>query len=104
MKNRQVELSLNQPRVSFLSVIQQLLATTLKRSNHKFSICMSQSRTKVILACTTLLQTDYYGLFRSRKYSGVDLHAQPDRYVSGSALDDEYKERVSIISVRFLYR
>ena len=48
---------------------------------------------------TTLLQTDYYGLFRSRKYSGVDRIAAANQLSYGASsrfFDDEYKERLNI--------
>ncbi|MCG6485161.1 LPS assembly protein LptD, partial [Vibrio parahaemolyticus] len=46
---------------------------------------------------TTLLQTDYYGLFRSRKYSSVDYIAPANQISYGAStrfFDDQYKERL----------
>lgn len=48
---------------------------------------------------TTLLQTDYYGLFRSRKYSGIDYIAPANQISYGAStrfFDEEYKERLNI--------
>ncbi|WP_394248745.1 LPS assembly protein LptD [Vibrio profundi] len=48
---------------------------------------------------TTLLQTDYYGLFRSRKFSGVDRIAAANQVSYGASsrfFDDAYKERLNI--------
>ncbi|KIF47046.1 LPS biosynthesis protein [Vibrio owensii 47666-1] len=48
---------------------------------------------------TTLLQTDYYGLFRSRKYSGIDKIASANQLSYGAStrfFDDDYKERLNI--------
>lgn len=48
---------------------------------------------------TTLLQTDYYGLFRSRKYSSVDYIAPANQVSYGATsrfFDDKYKERLNI--------
>ncbi|EIO3979981.1 LPS assembly protein LptD [Vibrio vulnificus] len=48
---------------------------------------------------TTLLQTDYYGLFRSRKYSSIDKIAAANQLSYGAStrfFDDEYKERLNI--------
>ncbi|GAA5647916.1 LPS assembly protein LptD [Vibrio proteolyticus] len=48
---------------------------------------------------TTLLQTDYYGLFRSRKYSSVDYIAPANQVSYGATtrfFDDGYKERLNI--------
>ncbi|HAS6349240.1 TPA: LPS assembly protein LptD [Vibrio vulnificus] len=48
---------------------------------------------------TTLLQTDYYGLFRSRKYSGIDKIASANQLSYGAStrfFDDEHKERLNI--------
>lgn len=48
---------------------------------------------------TTLLQTDYYGLFRSRKFSGIDQIAAANQVSYGASsrfFDDAYKERLNI--------
>ncbi|MBY7898830.1 LPS assembly protein LptD [Vibrio fluvialis] len=55
---------------------------------------------------TTLLQTDYYGLFRSRKYSSVDYIAPANQISYGAAtrfFDDEYKERLNIAFGQIFY-
>ncbi|MFA0326876.1 LPS assembly protein LptD [Vibrio splendidus] len=55
---------------------------------------------------TTLLQTDYYGLFRSRKYSGVDRIAAANQVSYGASsrfFDDEYKERLNISFGQIFY-
>ncbi|EDP58376.1 LPS assembly protein LptD [Vibrio sp. AND4] len=48
---------------------------------------------------TTLLQTDYYGLFRSRKYSGIDKIASANQLSYGAStrfFDEDYKERLNV--------
>ncbi|GAD78741.1 LPS assembly protein LptD [Vibrio ezurae] len=48
---------------------------------------------------TTLLQTDYYGLFRTRKYSGVDKIAAANQVSYGATTrfyDSNYKERMNL--------
>ncbi|CAM2809202.1 LPS assembly protein LptD [Vibrio rarus] len=48
---------------------------------------------------TTLLQTDYYGLFRARKYSGVDKIAAANQLSYGATTrfyDSNYKERMNL--------
>lgn len=48
---------------------------------------------------TSLLQTDYYGLFRDRKYSSVDKIAATDQISYGATsrfYDSSYKERLNI--------
>ncbi|KOO13561.1 LPS biosynthesis protein [Vibrio xuii] len=55
---------------------------------------------------TTLLQTDYYGLFRSRKYSGVDKIAEANQFSYGAStrfFDDGYKERLNISFGQIFY-
>jgi LPS-assembly protein len=55
---------------------------------------------------TTLLQTDYYGLFRSRKYSGVDKIAKANQFSYGASsrfFDDGYKERLNISFGQIFY-
>ncbi|UOE80779.1 LPS assembly protein LptD [Vibrio splendidus] len=55
---------------------------------------------------TTLLQTDYYGLFRSRKYSGVDFISAANQLSYGASsrfFDDEYKERLNISFGQIFY-
>lgn len=55
---------------------------------------------------TTLLQTDYYGLFRSRRYSGVDYIARANQFSYGASTrfyDDDYKERLNISFGQILY-
>ncbi|GAB7219144.1 LPS assembly protein LptD [Vibrio comitans] len=48
---------------------------------------------------TTLLQTDYYGLFRTRKYSGVDKIAAANQISYGATTrfyDSGYRERMNL--------
>ncbi|WP_165312350.1 LPS assembly protein LptD [Vibrio ziniensis] len=55
---------------------------------------------------TTLLQTDYYGLFRSRKYSGVDRIASANQFSYGASsrfFDDAYKERLNVAFGQIFY-
>lgn len=55
---------------------------------------------------TTLLQTDYYGLFRSRKYSGVDKVAAANQFSYGASTrfyDEMFKERLSISFGQIVY-
>ncbi|MFA0070218.1 LPS assembly protein LptD, partial [Vibrio breoganii] len=52
------------------------------------------------------LQTDYYGLFRSRKYSSVDRIAAANQVSYGASsrfFDDEYKERLNISFGQIFY-
>lgn len=53
-----------------------------------------------------MLQTDYYGLFRSRKYSGVDRIAAANQFSYGAStrfFDDQYKERLNISFGQIFY-
>lgn len=55
---------------------------------------------------TTLLQTDYYGLFRSRRYSSVDYVAKANQISYGAAnrfYDENNKERMNISFGQILY-
>ncbi|MGL4380447.1 MAG: LPS assembly protein LptD [Vibrio sp.] len=55
---------------------------------------------------TTLLQTDYYGLFRSRKYSGVDRIQSANQISYGAStrfFDEAYKERLNIAFGQIFY-
>lgn len=55
---------------------------------------------------TTLMQTDYYGLFRSRKYSSVDYVAPANQLSYGAAtrfFDSKYKERLNIAFGQIFY-
>tara|TARA_Y100001956_G_scaffold81606_1_gene99662 strand:- start:3741 stop:6056 length:2316 start_codon:yes stop_codon:yes gene_type:complete len=55
---------------------------------------------------TTLLQTDYYGLFRSRKYSGVDKIQGANQFSYGASsrfYDSNYKERLSVSFGQIIY-
>ncbi|AUI85225.1 LPS assembly protein LptD [Vibrio azureus] len=48
---------------------------------------------------TTQLQSDYYGLFRSRRFSGIDFIAAANQLSYGAStrfFDDDYKERLNI--------
>ncbi|PMO02915.1 LPS assembly protein LptD [Vibrio sp. 10N.222.54.B6] len=65
-----------------------------------------QDQSDIGLYDTTLLQTDYYGLFRSRKYSGVDRIASANQISYGASsrfFDDEYKERLNISFGQIFY-
>ncbi|UPQ87652.1 LPS assembly protein LptD [Vibrio sinaloensis] len=55
---------------------------------------------------TTVLQTDYYGLFRSRKFSGVDEIAAANQFSYGAStrfFDDGFKERLNISFGQIIY-
>ncbi|MCK6263016.1 LPS assembly protein LptD [Vibrio sp. ZSDE26] len=55
---------------------------------------------------STQLQTDYYGLFRSRKYSGVDRIEAANQFSYGASsrfFDDAYKERLNISFGQIFY-
>ncbi|MCY9869613.1 LPS assembly protein LptD [Vibrio barjaei] len=48
---------------------------------------------------TSLLQTDYYGLFRARKYSGVDFIAPANQFSYGAStrfFDSTHRERLAV--------
>lgn len=65
-----------------------------------------QDQSDIGLYDTTLLQTDYYGLFRSRKYSGVDRIASANQISYGASsrfFDDEYRERLNISFGQIFY-
>ncbi|WP_367988103.1 LPS assembly protein LptD [Vibrio sp. NTOU-M3] len=65
-----------------------------------------QDQSDIYLYDTTLLQTDYYGLFRSRKYSGVDRIASANQFSYGASsrfFDDQYKERLNISFGQIFY-
>ncbi len=65
-----------------------------------------EDQSNIALYDTTLLQTDYYGLFRSRKYSGVDLIADANQLSYGASsrfFDDQYKERLNISFGQIFY-
>ncbi|MFA0469283.1 LPS assembly protein LptD [Vibrio sp. 10N.222.51.E8] len=65
-----------------------------------------EDQSEIGLYDTTLLQTDYYGLFRSRKYSGVDRIASANQISYGASsrfFDDEYKERLNISFGQIFY-
>ncbi|MEZ8194893.1 LPS assembly protein LptD [Vibrio cortegadensis] len=58
-----------------------------------------EDQTNIYNYDTTLLQTDYYGLFRSRKYSSVDKVAPANQISYGAStrfFDESYKERLNI--------
>ncbi|WP_277207108.1 LPS assembly protein LptD [Vibrio misgurnus] len=65
-----------------------------------------QDQSNIALYDSTMLQTDYYGLFRSRKYSGVD-HIKSANQISYGAssrfFDDAYKERLNIAFGQIFY-
>lgn len=53
-----------------------------------------------------MLQTDYYGLFRSRKYSGVDRIESANQVSYGAStrfFDSNYKERLNIAFGQIFY-
>ncbi|EII5634094.1 LPS assembly protein LptD [Vibrio cholerae] len=55
---------------------------------------------------STELQTDYYGLFRSRKYSGVDRIESANQVSYGAStrfFDSNYKERLNIAFGQIFY-
>ncbi len=55
---------------------------------------------------TTLLQTDYYGLFRNRKYSSVDYIAPANQISYGATtrfFDSDYKERFNLSFGQIFY-
>lgn len=55
---------------------------------------------------TTILQTDYYGLFRSRKYSSVDYIAPANQVSYGATtrfFDNDYKERFNVSFGQIFY-
>ncbi|MCG3766857.1 LPS assembly protein LptD [Vibrio cincinnatiensis] len=65
-----------------------------------------EDQKKIALYDTTLLQTDYYGLFRSRKYSSVDYIAPANQISYGAStrfFDDQYKERLNIAFGQIFY-
>lgn len=65
-----------------------------------------EDQSEIGLYDTTLLQTDYYGLFRSRKYSGVDRIASANQISYGASsrfFDDEYRERLNISFGQIFY-
>ncbi|USD66716.1 LPS assembly protein LptD [Vibrio sp. SCSIO 43136] len=56
-------------------------------------------QTNIALYDTTNLQTDYYGLFRSRRHSGVDRINQANQISYGATTrfyDSNYKERMNV--------
>lgn len=55
---------------------------------------------------STLLQTDYYGLFRSRKYSSIDRISAANQISYGAStrfFDDQFKERLNIAFGQIFY-
>ncbi|MBU2895232.1 LPS assembly protein LptD [Vibrio hepatarius] len=65
-----------------------------------------KDQSDIYLYDTTLLQTDYYGLFRSRKYSGVDRIAAANQFSYGAStrfFDNQYKERLNISFGQIFY-
>ncbi|CAH0532568.1 LPS-assembly protein LptD [Vibrio stylophorae] len=55
---------------------------------------------------TTLLQTDYYGLFRDRKYSGIDYIAEANQVSVGATtryFDSDYIERFNLSFGQIFY-
>ncbi|OCH68619.1 MULTISPECIES: LPS assembly protein LptD [Vibrio] len=65
-----------------------------------------EDQSNIALYDTTLLQTDYYGLFRSRKYSGVDFIAAANQISYGASsrfFDNEYRERLNVSFGQIFY-
>ncbi|MEL7293327.1 MAG: LPS assembly protein LptD [Pseudomonadota bacterium] len=65
-----------------------------------------EDQTEIAKYDTTLLQTDYYGLFRSRKFSGVDEIAAANQFSYGAStrfFDDGFKERLNISFGQIIY-
>ncbi|ENM5826281.1 LPS assembly protein LptD [Vibrio metoecus] len=65
-----------------------------------------EDQSNIGLYDSTLLQTDYYGLFRSRKYSGVDRIESANQISYGAStrfFDDSYKERLNIAFGQIFY-
>lgn len=65
-----------------------------------------KDQSNIALYDTTLLQTDYYGLFRSRKYSNIDRVAAANQLSYGAStrfFDDAYKERLNISFGQIFY-
>lgn len=55
---------------------------------------------------TTLMQTDYYGLFRDKRYSSVDRIAAANQFTVGATsryFDNEFKERFNIAVGQIFY-
>lgn len=66
----------------------------------------SQRQNNIALYDTTLMQADYYGLFRSRKFSGVDYIAPANQFSYGATtrfFDDGNKERLNISFGQIFY-
>ncbi len=60
----------------------------------------------IYLYDTTLLQSDYYGLFRSRRYSSVDRIAPANQFSYGAStrfFDSAYRERLSFSFGQIFY-
>ncbi|NLS12376.1 LPS assembly protein LptD [Vibrio sp. SM6] len=58
-----------------------------------------ENQSRIFNYDTTLLQTDYYGLFRSRKYSSIDKIAPANQLSYGAStrfFDENYRERLNI--------
>jgi LPS-assembly protein len=65
-----------------------------------------KDQSEIALYDTTLLQTDYYGLFRSQRYSSVDRIAPANQISYGATsrfFDDQYKERLNIAFGQIIY-
>ncbi|MEH0741938.1 LPS assembly protein LptD [Vibrio cholerae] len=66
----------------------------------------NQDQSDIATYDTTLMQTDYYGLFRSRRYSGVDQIAHANQISYGAStrfLDDQFKERLNVSFGQIFY-
>ncbi|WP_428772871.1 LPS assembly protein LptD [Vibrio sp.] len=65
-----------------------------------------QDQSDIYLYDTTLVQYDYYGLFRSRRYSGVDRIAAANQFSYGAStrlFDDGFKERFNLSFGQIFY-
>ena len=65
-----------------------------------------EEQNDIYLYDTTLLQTDYYGLFRSRRYSSVDRIAPANQFSYGAStrfFDSAYKERLALSFGQIFY-
>ena len=66
----------------------------------------NENQDEVYLYDSTPLQTDYYGLFRSRKYSGIDRIEAANQFSYGAStrfFDEQYKERLNVSFGQIFY-
>ena len=65
-----------------------------------------EDQNEIYLYDSTPLQTDYYGLFRSRKYSGIDRIEPANQFSYGAStrfFDEQYKERLNVSFGQIFY-